>query len=212
MLLLTKATFILAFFSKIECKQKINFVQKKAPPSLTENKITNNVNKNVNINLSLIETIFKICNVLFQSNTFCCYHINKLPFITINIFLQVSSADNSELYIKCAAQYCVPKSYNKHTIPRIESADGPIEVILEFYDLDILKVDDKEFTITLQAIMLIQWMEPRLVGPNNTHDEASIPLDTNLLDYLWFTNLFIYNLKEIRKYKVLQKGKDSIGT
>ena len=116
------------------------------------------------------------------------------------------------MYIKCAAQYCVPKSYNKHTIPKIESADGPIEVILEFYDLDILKVDDKEFTITLHAIMLIQWMEPRLIGPNSTHDEASIPLDTNLLDYLWFTNLFIYNLKEIRKYKVLQKGKDSIGT
>ena len=112
----------------------------------------------------------------------------------------------------CMAQYCVPKNYDKTTIPHSgSSVDGAVEVTIEFLKLEIIAVDDADFSVTFRCLMRIMWIEPRLYALNVTNRKTSTPTDADNLKKIWMTNFYIYNVKEIRKFKVLQQGKDSVG-
>ena len=83
---------------------------------------------------------------------------------------------------------------------------------LEFLYLEILEVNDKDFSITLRVDIAGRWEEPRIIPPPGaTQNKVETPLDTSLLKHLWIMNLFVYNLKEIKKFKVLSPSKNSIG-
>ena len=93
--------------------------------------------------------------------------------------------------MKCVEQVCLPKHYNKLKRPGAETSDDPVEVMLSFNGVHIIKVDDVEFSITLQMTLRIHWTEPRLIVLNMTTEGIKTPVDTSILEYLWFTEFYI---------------------
>ena len=108
-------------------------------------------------------------------------------------------------------QYCIPEDYNREEVPHSNSSDNALLLTVEFDHLNIVKANDAEFSITLASEINIRWIEPRLCATNDTNEQAFTEIDVKYLEDIWFTNLYIYNLKDIRTFKILQQGKDSVG-
>ena len=88
-----------------------------------------------------------------------------------------------------------------------------LAINIGFAYLEILEINEKDFSITFRTVLYGQWEEPRLIPPDHSlNDETNQVLDTSLLNNLWIMNLFIYNLKEVRKFKTLTPGDDSLGS
>ena len=79
-----------------------------------------------------------------------------------------------------------------------------IIIKLEFNDLEVLQVNDKDFTITIKTYLGVHWNEPRIIslGPQK---DVETPLDLSFMDHVWLPDLEILHLKEIKEYKVLKK-------
>jgi len=75
---------------------------------------------------------------------------------------------------------------------------------LEFNDLEVLHVNDKDFTVTLKMYLGVHWNEPRIVSLNSQKHSVT-PLDLNFLEHVWLPDLEILHLKELKGYKVLKE-------
>ena len=114
---------------------------------------------------------------------------------------------------------CLPRNYSNMDIPL---TDEPNLIKLELHISDVLKINDRDFSITFSLYFNVQWYEPRLhLNPsffeqfsedagdvdaesgNETmtqskaaFDEFQLnPVDLYLINDLWVPNVFIYNLK-----------------
>lgn len=70
----------------------------------------------------------------------------------------------------------MPKDYDKNEFPRDISDTEPIKIRLEFNDLEVLHVNDKDFTVTLKMYLGVHWNEPRIIAIDSQKD-AEIPVD-----------------------------------
>ncbi len=61
--------------------------------------------------------------------------------------------------------------------------------------MDVLTVNDKEFSVTLTMYFSVKWEEPRLVTNVTMSEGEWIPVDLNFLSHLWVPNIFIYDLR-----------------
>ena len=100
-------------------------------------------------------------------------------------------------------RYCLSKDYDKAQFPRDEETKEQVEIKLEFNDLEVLHVNDRDFTVTLKMYLGVHWNEPRVISIGSQKD-VETPLDLSFLDYVWLPDLEILHLKEIRGYKVLK--------
>ena len=100
--------------------------------------------------------------------------------------------------------FCLPKDYDKNEFPRDNSTAEPIDIKLEFNDLEVLHVNDKDFTVTLKMYLGVHWNEPRIVSLNSQKHSVT-PLDLNFLEHVWLPDLEILHLKELKGYKVLKE-------
>ena len=85
--------------------------------------------------------------------------------------------------------------------------------------LDVLKVDDKRFSVQLNMYFGVFWTEERLKLPKTTNFTAPvdvnsnllpmtsrwIPIDVNFMTHLWVPNVFVYNLVAFEILECLQK-------
>ena len=137
---------------------------------------------------------------------------NLVKYFMQLLYIQLNLANIKETQDKCVSGYCVSNTYQKHELPMGKHTNDSLVVRLEFGYIDILDANDKEFTVTFRTILYVKWEEPRLHQQiNSSCEDRSIPLDTSLLDHLWFINLFIYNLKEIQGFKTLTPGENYLG-
>ncbi len=79
------------------------------------------------------------------------------------------------------------------------------EVGLSTGIMDILEVNDKEFSVTLTMYFEVKWDEPRLVSNATYGPDASVPIDLQFLNHLWVPNIFIYDLRSFSALNVLKK-------
>ena len=102
--------------------------------------------------------------------------------------------------------YYLPKNYSRTVAPIDHMPDNPIDVTLKIDHLDILEVDDKQFTIKLQMYLGIKWNDPRIFKNDTTteNDETGTNLDLKYLDILWLPDLDIYNLSKIENFRVIR--------
>ena len=108
--------------------------------------------------------------------------------------------------------HCLPNDYGKHDLPRKFGDREAIEINIGFSYLEILEINEKDFSITFRMVLYGQWKEPRIVPLEpDLNEESNQVLNPSILDYLWIMNLFIYNLKEVRKFKTLTPGDSSLG-
>ena len=104
--------------------------------------------------------------------------------------------------LKCVLGWCLPKDYQKLESPR---PDSPVHVDINVEILDILSVNDKEFSITMSMYFSVMWQESRIVTQNKIEPGFWYPVSLEFLDYLWTPNIFIYNLKSFNSAKVLNR-------
>ena len=72
--------------------------------------------------------------------------------------------------------------------------------------VDLLVVDDIRHTVTMKMYFGVHWRETRLISTTNISAVDKIPLDLQLLDYLWLPDLDIYHVKQIEEFDVLKKS------
>ena len=112
----------------------------------------------------------------------------------------------------CVNGHCLPKDYEKHELPRKSGDKEAIEIDIGFIYLEILEINEKDFSITFRTVLQGKWKEPRIIPLKlEVNEESNQVLNPSILDYLWIMNLFIYNLKEVRKFKTLTPGDSSLG-
>ena len=129
----------------------------------------------------------------------------KLNLFSILFFFisQHQCNTEKERYLKCIEAFCLPHDYSSSTMPR--ARNSTMEVKLEFSDVDILDVSDLKHTITMVMHLGVHWNEPRLVCPQNISQPNKVPLDLQFLDHLWLPDLDIYNIKQVKEFKILKK-------
>ena len=123
---------------------------------------------------------------------------------------------------------CLPRNYSSMDIPLM---DEPNHINIEIHISDVLKINDRDFSITFSLYFNVQWREPRLqidssffqnrylkciiIHKNelnildyffhlifrSSEEDQLQPVDLNLINDLWVPNVFIYNLKTFKVSK-----------
>ena len=122
--------------------------------------------------------------------------MSLLLFLMKNLMLCAYGFDSRNTE-RCAGNICIPSSYNQWEKP---ISDDIIEIGVDIEVLQIIEIDDFEFSITLVMYLNLYWNEPRIL--NNQTDGIFRPVDLSLLKDLWVPDIYIYNLKSISKQSV----------
>ena len=98
-----------------------------------------------------------------------------------------------------AEDECILKTslYANETTRLTEPEHGTV-VNVSFGNLQILKVDHFDCTITLNFHLKLRWKEPRLTYPCN--DKEYIILRKSDFSWLWVSNVFIVGVKSYKTY------------
>ncbi|XP_040573179.1 glycine receptor subunit alpha-4 [Lepeophtheirus salmonis] len=102
----------------------------------------------------------------------------------------------------CVSGFCLGGDYNSLELPSGNKEVTRITMHLEV--LDVLRVDDKKFSVTLNMYFGVRWTENRLT--KMTPGKSSwIPIDMDFMNYLWVPNVFVYNLVSFHALDCLKK-------
>lgn len=71
--------------------------------------------------------------------------------------------------------------------------------------LDVLKVDDKKFSVTLSMYFGVYWTEDRLEVRRPGFDPQWLPINMDFMRNLWIPNVFVYNLVSFDALACLKK-------
>ena len=133
---------------------------------------------------------------------------------------------------KCSAgiskSLCLPDNYSKFELPYtgnlfltfpaliyfVSSAEQT-NVIGVSIDIDeVLRINDKDYSITFSTYFNVEWRERRLnmfpsfgasLRPDNSTEHVMVPMNLEFVKDLWLPNIFIYNLKTYKVIDVLSK-------
>jgi len=103
------------------------------------------------------------------------------------------------------------QDYNKFDLP-FPNHVNPIDIGIDI--TDVLRINDKEYSVEFSSYFNVMWTEPRLEIPslfltdmNSTSlsEQSMIPVNLELVNQLWLPNIFIYNLKTFKVVEVLSK-------
>ena len=79
---------------------------------------------------------------------------------------------------------------------------------LQFQVLDILSVNDKQFSVSLSMYFGVHWREERLKLPPPSHNNSGaewVPIDLDFMQFIWVPNVFVYDIAQFRAIMVLKK-------
>ena len=101
--------------------------------------------------------------------------MRSLPvaIILLGIFkICLAYDNNSTEYLNCFRKICIPSDYDSLLTP-ITVEPTPIRV--DFFYLQLLKVDDYDCTITVKFLLQLYWREPRLRLLRNAINYVTLP-------------------------------------
>ena len=78
----------------------------------------------------------------------------------------------------------------------------PIEIVVEFTDVEVLEVNDITQTVTIKMHLGVHWNDPRLVALENGTSDQLTSIDVTMVNHLWIPDLEIWNLQDIRHFRV----------
>jgi len=142
----------------------------------------------------------------------CSYFSFSAALIFLSILPLLSATGKSEKGAVCAKgnSICIPKDYSKFDLPNETRTVVNVGIDIK----DIPKIDDKDFSVTLNAFFVVQWTDERLlidqeqIELNLSPDEdpnAWIPVDVSFIKEFWLPDAEILNLKEFKTLDVLSK-------
>ena len=125
-----------------------------------------------NIRLINITNIHSKCNKLYIKNRSTCTMLFLLPLgqsnsrldglLNIEILCLWSQKISYHLtFTHCflPSAVCLPRNYSSMDIPLI---DEPNKIAIEIHISDVLKINDRDFSITFSLYFNVRWIEPRL--------------------------------------------------
>jgi len=129
------------------------------------------------------------------------------PLILLLALLLLAAADQHHHgeqpeAVKCVSGFCLTADYEKLETP-VTDRVTIVNVTTDI--MDVLTVNDKEFSVTLTMYFSVQWEEPRLVTNLTVEPGQWTPVDLKFLDELWVPNIFIYDLRSFTALDVLKK-------
>ena len=73
--------------------------------------------------------------------------------------------------------------------------------------LQIVDINDVDFTVTFSMYLFVKWMEARLQrnGTTSGSENQETPVDLKFLDKLWVPDVYFYDLKRLEDHKFLTK-------
>jgi len=102
---------------------------------------------------------------------------------------------------------CIPSNYSKFDLP-----NETLTVVHVGIDIkDIPKIDDQEYSITLNAFFVVRWTDKRMLIDKEKMDQITdapdgwIPVDVSFIKEFWLPDAEILNLKEFKTLDVLSK-------
>ena len=133
----------------------------------------------------------------------------QVPMLMMSLaILSLQSVAQGKGGFKCSAgiskHKCLKDDYSKSNLPKTEG-DNVIYVGLDIDE--VLKIDDKDYSITFSTYFNVEWLEervyidPDLVNENNIME----PMNLEFINDLWLPNIFIYNLKTFKVVNILSK-------
>jgi len=141
------------------------------------------------VHLLLLNSPFKVVLCRSEADLVCVYEDGKVT--------------NKHL--------CLPHDYNKFDLP-FPNQVNPIDIGIDI--TDVLRINDKEYSVEFSSYFNVMWTEPRLHIPkrfltdlNFTRgsSQSMIPVNLELVNELWLPNVFIYNLRTFKVVEVLSK-------
>ena len=106
----------------------------------------------------------------------------------------------------CSGKLCIPTSYDRLSRPKSKLEISFTQVNVGFTIMDIIEVDDKEFSVTLSMYLAISWKDLSLTKTQVCESKPCyVPLDPEMISKIWHPDLYIYNLKSAQVLKVLDR-------
>ena len=105
---------------------------------------------------------------------------------------------------------CIPSNYSKFDLPNETMTLVNVGIDIK----DIPKIDDQEFSITLNAFFVVRWTDRRMIINQDKMDmmfkqdedpDSWIPVDVSFIKEFWLPDAEILNLKEFKTLDVLSK-------
>ena len=135
---------------------------------------------------------------------------------------QIEHVDGAKGGFKCssvtAQTACLPQNYSKFELP---SPSGINPISVEILIEEVLRINDKDYSITFSCYYNINWPDKRIfltpefgneqlkampAGTNKTNNQNIIvPMNLEMTKDLWLPNVMIYNLKTYKVMDVLSK-------
>ena len=84
-------------------------------------------------------------------------------------------------YCSIDDMFCIPANYSKFNPPLNPPGEPPAEVQIGLDNFEILKIDDREFTIEINAYFIVKWRDKRIEVTRRNHliiRKASIIIPT----------------------------------
>ena len=105
---------------------------------------------------------------------------------------------------------CIPQDYSRFDLPNETQTVVHVGIDIK----DIPKIDDKDFSVTLNAFFVVRWKDERLVIDqekierklqSHADPNAWIPVDVSFIKEFWLPDAEILNLQEFKTLDVLSK-------
>ena len=75
---------------------------------------------------------------------------------------------------------------------------GPLQIMLDIDVVEILEVNDRDFSATFMLYLGASWNESRL----SNNETARFPVDVSIFDKFWVPDIYIYNMKKFKREKI----------
>ena len=117
----------------------------------------------------------------------------------------------------CFKSICIPSGYDKTEKPKLDYEQNYLvnftnEIMVDFENILILGINEKESTISLKLSLSLWWKEPRLtISSNATKDEidclntnvSGISLPKEFTNDLWLPDAYIEYVLKITKFNLI---------
>ena len=118
-----------------------------------------------------------------------------MQVIIILLLINLSKVVHGLNSTKCFKDiFCIPTDYDKHNRP----IEGTVVIGLDIDIIEVLAINDQEFSTTIMMYIGANWEEPRLMSSKDT----KAPVDLSLIDDLWIPDLYIYNMKKFKTERI----------
>ncbi len=110
---------------------------------------------------------------------------------------------------------CLPQEYSMFELPE---KSGPNKVEIEILIDEVLKINDKDYTITFACYFNVMWLDKRIhlepgfgreqAGPGvnlTNNPDVLVPTSLEFIKHIWLPNILVYNLKTYKVMDVLSR-------